>query len=163
VLTGLPLKAKLKEGWCEMIGKAIKKVGSAVTRAAQSAPKPAYKLPPVIERYVPKLPAVKSAPPAPTSARQRFGGLGAGFRNEFGGGAGMAPAPRPSVSPAGVLGVGLGGGAGDSGALNAYRDMNKQMAGIAGTGRQMVMKKGGKVSSASKRADGIAIRGKTRA
>ena len=67
-----------------MIGKAVKNVSSAATRAAQSAPKPApkpaYKLPPV------RLPAVKSAPPTPTSPRQRFGGLGAGFRGEFGAG-----------------------------------------------------------------------------
>ncbi len=50
-----------------MIGKSLKNVSSAVTRAAKSAPKPAlpapkpaYKLPPI------RLPAVRSAPkPAP--------------------------------------------------------------------------------------------------
>ena len=35
-------------------------------------------------------------------------------------------------------------------------------AGMMGLGRRMGMKKGGKVSSASKRADGIAVKGKTR-
>ena len=35
-------------------------------------------------------------------------------------------------------------------------------AGMMGLGRRMGMKKGGKVSSASKRADGIAVKGKTK-
>jgi hypothetical protein len=38
-----------------------------------------------------------------------------------------------------------------------------QLSGLANAGKFMTFKKGGKVSSASKRADGIAIRGKTRA
>jgi hypothetical protein len=47
--------------------------------------------------------------------------------------------------------VGGGGGGGGMGTGKMNRDISKPM------------KKGGKVSSASKRADGIAIRGKTRA
>lgn len=38
-----------------------------------------------------------------------------------------------------------------------------QLSGLANSGKALLFKKGGKVSSASKRADGIAIRGKTRA
>lgn len=47
--------------------------------------------------------------------------------------------------------AGGGGGGGGMGTGKMNRDISK------------LMKKGGKVSSASKRADGIAIRGKTRA
>jgi len=43
----------------------------------------------------------------------------------------------------------------------AYR--NKMLADMNNTSKPSQFKKGGKVSSASKRADGIAIRGKTRA
>ena len=38
-----------------------------------------------------------------------------------------------------------------------------QLSGLANAGKFVPFKKGGKVSAASKRADGIAIRGKTRA
>jgi hypothetical protein len=38
-----------------------------------------------------------------------------------------------------------------------------QLSGLGSVGKLMTFKKGGKVSAASKRADGIAIRGKTRA
>jgi len=98
-----------------MFGKAIKKVGSAVTKVAQSAPRP--------------------DPRTPTNPPQRFGGIGAGFRNKFGGGAGMAKA-LPIV---------------------------KKISSLSKSVARPMMKKGGKVSSTSKRADGIAIRGKTRA
>jgi hypothetical protein len=45
---------------------------------------------------------------------------------------------------------------------DAYKVFN-QVSGLYNAGKPASFKKGGKVSSASKRADGIAIRGKTRA
>jgi hypothetical protein len=62
---------KLKEGWCEMIGKALKNVSSAVTRAAKSAPKPALPAPKPAYK-LPRLSAVRSLT------------------------AGMKPAPKPA-------------------------------------------------------------------
>jgi hypothetical protein len=43
------------------------------------------------------------------------------------------------------------------------KNFASQLSNLANAGKSLLFKKGGKVSSASKRADGIAIRGKTRA
>jgi hypothetical protein len=47
--------------------------------------------------------------------------------------------------------------------LTQQKNFFSQLANLANAGKPASFKKGGKVSSASKRADGIAIRGKTRA
>ena len=47
--------------------------------------------------------------------------------------------------------------------LTQQKGFASQLSGLANSGKSISFKKGGKVSSASKRADGIAIRGKTRA
>ena len=57
----------------------------------------------------------------------------------------------PALLPEELRNVRSGGGSGGGGAPKSNRDITKNY------------KKGGKVSSASKRADGCAIRGKTRA
>lgn len=80
-----------------------------------------------------------------------------------------------------MLGIGLKGsgtmtatpeqnaGASDPNIENPQNVLNAMMGNrLSGTGKPglqslLLMKKGGKVKSASKRADGIAIRGKTRA
>jgi hypothetical protein len=76
-------------------------------------------------------------------------------------GLGTAAQVNPKIAPkiGGMLG---GGGAG----LGAAQANPKTMSGLGGIGaalgRKMGMKKGGSVSSASKRADGIAAKGKTK-
>jgi hypothetical protein len=47
--------------------------------------------------------------------------------------------------------------------MTQQKNFASQLANLANAGKSLSFKKGGKVSSASKRADGIAIRGKTRA
>jgi hypothetical protein len=47
--------------------------------------------------------------------------------------------------------------------LTQQKGFASQLSGLANSGKSISFEKGGKVSSASKRADGIAIRGKTRA
>jgi len=47
--------------------------------------------------------------------------------------------------------------------LSQQKGFASQLSGLANSGKSIAFKKGGKVSSASKRGDGIAIRGKTRA
>ena len=47
--------------------------------------------------------------------------------------------------------------------LTQQKGFASQLSGLANSGKSISFKKGGKVLSASKRADGIAIRGKTRA
>jgi hypothetical protein len=47
--------------------------------------------------------------------------------------------------------------------MTQQKNFASQLSNLANAGKSLSFKKGGKVSSASKRADGIAIRGKTRA
>ncbi len=47
--------------------------------------------------------------------------------------------------------------------MTQQKNFASQSSNLANAGNSLLFKKGGKVSSASKRADGIAIRGKTRA
>jgi hypothetical protein len=61
----------------------------------------------------------------------------------------------PKPAPAGMTGLG-------SAAQNNPRMMGNLGALGAGLGKRMGMKEGGSVSSASKRADGCAVKGKTK-
>jgi hypothetical protein len=71
---------------------------------------------------------------------------------------GGMPPPAPSKPPPGPGMTGLGA------AMGSNPAMASNVGGMgAGMGAGMGMKKGGKVKSASARADGCAIRGKTRA
>ena len=83
-------------------------------------------------------------------------------------GLGTAAQANPKIG--GMLGGGPkiggmlgGGGAGLGSVMQNNPRMAQNIGGIgAALGKRMGMKKGGKVSSASKRADGIAVKGKTR-
>ena len=66
------------------------------------------------------------------------------------------PPKRAPAKPPSMRGSGGGGGSAGGGGMNPT-DIEK----VPGK-RQLKMKSGGKVSSASKRADGIATKGKTR-
>jgi hypothetical protein len=99
----------------------------------------------------PTPPRLGTQPPA--------GGVGTtGFKSGFGGlDSGMLRGGR-----AGGLGAGFGGGAGM--AKMPLGAMPKMSSALAALGQKPLgMKKGGKVKSASARADGCAVRGKTRA
>ena len=80
------------------------------------------------------------------------------------------PLPAAPTRPGTKPGVTTGGPkpapgmTGLGAAAQANPRMAQNLSGMAaGMGKPMGMKKGGKVSSASKRADGCAIRGKTKA
>ena len=105
-------------------------------------------------RYAPgKVPArpLPAAPSRPTIQQQVAGTRPVGaVRPKVGPFGGFSGDPKPAMT-------GLGS------AMQNNPRMAQNLGGMAaGMGKPMGMKKGGKVSSASKRADGCAIKGKTK-
>jgi hypothetical protein len=93
-----------------------------------------------------------------------FGGVNYGNVSKALGNMGNTPAPAPS-KPSGFGGVNWGNvsqGLGNMSNTPAPVSMLKTGEGRSMGNRMGRMKKGGKVSSASSRADGIAVKGKTR-
>jgi hypothetical protein len=135
-----------------MFGKAIKNIGRGISRSLKPAPKKPF------------------SPPA--------GGLGAGF----GGGAGAAPGNLPFMSDAKRAGAApaknpmsaiqnsIKQAVANKNQQTAVKNVAGRVSGLGGKVMGAMMKKGGEVkaskapkaSSASKRADGIATKGKTK-
>ena len=151
-----------------MFGGVSKAVGNAAKNAAVKAPVP----PPDVQKMIANLPRGSTVAGPGTGLGVKPTVTGAPDKNlpftinnkptPNVMGLGTAAQANPRIAPkiGGMLG---GGGAGLGSAMQNNPRMAQNIGGIgAALGKRMGMKEGGKVSSASKRADGIAVKGKTK-
>ena len=101
--------------------------------------------------------SVVNPKPEPKPVAKRVGGIARTKRYADGG------VTQQPTYPFGTNVQPVSTGGTDSGQSGVNQTFNMSPSAQAGQPEQQVFKKGGKVSSASRRADGCAIRGKTRA